>query len=131
MLQQLHRIIQETNLERIKKLSLSSKKYPSEKDDLRKIEANYSTTAHNILHEKEMEFFPVYISKHNSQFWGIVMPSQRDYILQLDQYIKSDNMPHINYADILIKKIDRCAKNPEKSSTIGVHIPRGYLMSTI
>ena len=39
------------------------------------------------------------------------------------------------YADIesLIRKIDRCANNPEKSSTmkIGKHIPCRYSMSTI
>ena len=43
-------------------------------------------------------------------------------------------MPYIIYADLrsLIKKIDRCANNPEHSSTtkIGEHIPCGYLMST-
>ena len=40
---------------------------------------------------------------------------------------------HIIYADIesLIKKIDGCANNPEKSSTtkIGEHIHCGYSMS--
>ena len=83
------------------------------------IETNNSTTALNVLHEKEMEFCPAYILKHNSQFCGIVMPSQKDYILQFNQYIKSDNMPYINYADLefLIKEIDGCANNPEKSST--------------
>ena len=39
-------------------------------------------------------------------------------------------MPYIIYADIefLISKIDGCANNPEKSSTvkIGKHIPCGY-----
>ena len=44
-------------------------------------------------------------------------------------------MPYIICADIesLIKKIDGCAKNPEKSSTrkIREHIPCGYSMSTI
>ena len=44
-------------------------------------------------------------------------------------------MSCIIYADIesLIKKIDGCANNPEKSSTtvIGEHIPCGYSMSTI
>ena len=45
------------------------------------------------------------------------MPSQKDYILQLNQYIKLDNMLHINYADILIKKTGGCPNNPEKSLT--------------
>ena len=44
-------------------------------------------------------------------------------------------MAHIIYADLesLIKKIDGCANNPEKSSItrIGEHIPVGYSMSTI
>ena len=44
-------------------------------------------------------------------------------------------MPYITYADIesLIKKIDGCANNPDKSSAtkIGEYIPCGYSMSTI
>ena len=44
-------------------------------------------------------------------------------------------MSYIIYADMkyLVKKIDGCANNPEKSSTtkIGNHIPSRYLMSTI
>ena len=49
--------------------------------------------------------------------------------------MKSDKMPYINYADIksLIKKIDGCTNNPEKSSTTKLyeHIPSGYSMPTI
>ena len=44
-------------------------------------------------------------------------------------------MTYIIYADLesLIKAIDGCANNPEKSSTtkIGKHITCGYSMSTI
>ena len=44
-------------------------------------------------------------------------------------------MPYIIYADIesLIKKIDKCANNPENSSTTKIveHIPCGYSMSTM
>ena len=44
-------------------------------------------------------------------------------------------MPYIIYADIesLIRKINGCANNPEKSSTAKTseHIPCGYSMSTI
>ena len=44
-------------------------------------------------------------------------------------------MPYIIYADIksLIRKIDGCANNPEKSSStkIGEHIPSEYAMSTM
>ena len=63
------------------------------------------------------------------------MPSEKDNILEFSQYMKSDKMPYIIYADIesLIKRIDGCASNPENSSTtkIGEHIPCGYSMSTI
>ena len=44
-------------------------------------------------------------------------------------------MPYFIYPDMksLIKKIGRCANNPENSSTtkIGEDIPCGYSMSTI
>ena len=71
----------------------------------------------------------------NKDFSGIVMPSEKDNILGFNQYVKSDKMPYIIYANIesLIKKIDGCANIPENSSTteIGEHIPCGYWMSTI
>ena len=41
-------------------------KYPSEKDGRKKFERNISTISLNALREKEMEFFPAYISKHSS-----------------------------------------------------------------
>ena len=63
------------------------------------------------------------------------MPSEKDNILEFNQYMKSDKMPYIIYADIesLIRKIDGCANNPENFSTtkIGEHIPCGYSMPTI
>ena len=63
------------------------------------------------------------------------MPSEKDNILEFNQYMRSDKMSYIIYADIgsLIKKKDGCANNPENSSTakIGEHIPCGYSMSTI
>ena len=63
------------------------------------------------------------------------MPSEKDKILEFNQYIKSDKMPFIIYADIesLIRKIDGCANNPGNSSTIkiGEHNPCRYSMSTI
>ena len=71
----------------------------------------------------------------NKDFFGIVMPSEKDKILEFNQYMKADKMPYIIYADMefLIKKIDGCANNPENSSTtkIGELIPCGYSMSTI
>ena len=64
--------------------------------------------------------------------YGIVMPSQKDNILQFHQHMKLDKMPYIINADLesLIKKIDGCANNPEKSSTrkICKHILWGYTM---
>ena len=68
-------------------------------------------------------------------FCGNVMPSEKDNILEFNRYMKWDKLPYIFYADTesLIKKIDWCANNPEKSSMtkIGEHIPCGYSMSTI
>ena len=68
----------------------------------------------------------------NKDFCRIVMPSKKDNILKFNQCMKSDKMLFIIYADIesLIKKIDGCANNPEKSSIkkIGEHILYGYLM---
>ena len=58
------------------------------------------------------------------------MSSERGNILEFNQYMKSQKMPYIIYDDIesLIKKIDGCANNPEKFSTIkiGKYIPCRY-----
>ena len=58
------------------------------------------------------------------------MPSEKDKILEFNQYMKSNKMPYIIYVDIesLITSIDRYANNPENSSTtkIGGRIPCGY-----
>ena len=63
------------------------------------------------------------------------MPSKENNILALNQYMKSDKMPCIIYADIesLIIKKDGCLNNPEISSTIklGEHIPYGCSMPNI
>ena len=64
------------------------------------------------------------------------MLSEKNSILEFNQYIKSNKMPYIIYADIgflIFKKIDRCANNPENSLTtkLGEHIRCGYSMSTI
>ena len=62
------------------------------------------------------------------------MPSEKDIILEFNQYMKSDKMPCIVYADIdsLIRKIYQCANNPENFSTkkMWEHIC-GYSMSII
>ena len=63
------------------------------------------------------------------------MPSEKDSILEFNQYMKSDKMPYIIYADTesLIKKVDGCANNSENSSTtkLGEHIPCRYSVSPI
>ena len=63
------------------------------------------------------------------------MPSEKDNMFELNQYMKSDKIPYIIYADIesLIKKVDGCANNLENSSTIKIveHIPYIYLRLTI
>ena len=47
------------------------------------------------------------------------MPSEKDIILEFNQYMKSDKMPCIVYADIdsLVRKIYQCANNPENFAT--------------
>ena len=71
----------------------------------------------------------------NKDFCGTVMPSEEGNILELNQYMKSDKIPYIIFADIepLTEKIGRCTNNPEKSSKlkIGERIPCGYSMSKI
>ena len=62
------------------------------------------------------------------------MPSEKDDILELNQYMKSDKIPYIIYVDMesLTENIDGCANNSENYSTmeIGNHIPCRYLTST-
>ena len=71
----------------------------------------------------------------NKDFCGIVMSSQKGDVSKFNQYMNSNKMPCIIYADLesLIKKIDRCANNPEKSSTTktGKHVPCRCSLSTI
>ena len=61
---------------------------------------------------------------------GIEMLLEKNNILKFNQYTKLDKMPYIIYADLecLVKRIEGCANNPQKSSTIkiGGHIPCGY-----
>ena len=51
---------------------------------------------------------------NKKDFCGTVMQSEKDNILEFNQYVKSDKMPDIVYADIesLIRKIDGCTNNP-------------------
>ena len=47
------------------------------------------------------------------------MPSEKDNVLELNEYTKLHKMPYIVHADLesLIKKIFGCANNTEKFST--------------
>ena len=57
------------------------------------LELSYSFRTENKLKSPEKIF-------KNKDFFGIVMPSEKDKILDLNQYMKSDKMPYIIYADI-------------------------------
>ena len=65
----------------------------------------------------------------------MTMSTEKDNLLELNQYMKLDKMPYIIYADIesSIKKIDGCANNPENflSIKIGEYIPCGYYAESI
>ena len=71
----------------------------------------------------------------NKDCCGIIMRSEKDNILEFNQYMKPDKMLYITQADIesLTKKIDGCANNPENSSAtkISEHISSGYLIPII
>ena len=53
-------------------------------------------------------------------FFSVVMPSKDTKILEFKQHQRSDKKPFIIYVDLdsLIKIIDGCKNNLEKSSTI-------------
>ena len=63
----------------------------------------------------------------NKDFCGNVMPSEKDNMLEFNQYMKSDKLSCIIYANMesLINKIDGCTNNPKNSSAtkIGEHTP--------
>ena len=69
----------------------------------------------------------------NKVFSGNVIPSEKDKILEFNQFMKSDKMPHIIYADIesLIKKKNRWVWKKSSTTKIDEHIPYGCSMSTI
>ena len=71
----------------------------------------------------------------NKDFCGIVLSSEKDIVLEFNQYMKSDKISYIIYADIefLIKKMYGYAKNSENSSKtkIGEHIYCQCSMSTV
>ena len=90
----------------------------------------------NCLHSFRTENKPKSHEKvcKNNNFSEIAIQSWKGNISEFSQYIKSDKISYIIYADIesLIKKVDGCLKNLEDFSTakIGEHIPCGYSMST-
>ena len=51
----------------------------------------------------------------NKDFCGIAMSSEKNNTLDFNQYIESDKMSYMIYANVesLINKIDGCANNPE------------------
>ena len=63
------------------------------------------------------------------------MPFEKNEILKFKQFMKSEKMPYIIYADFecSIQKIDGCEINLKYSLTtkIGKHIACGYSLSTI
>ena len=63
----------------------------------------------------------------NKDFCGIVMTSEEIKILHFNQCQESEKTPSITYANLesLIKGIDGCKNNFEKSSTgkVGEHVP--------
>ena len=70
----------------------------------------------------------------NKDFCGIILSSEKSNVLEFNQYINSDKMSYIIYADteLWIKRVYGCANNLEKSSiSIGERIPFVHLMSTI
>ena len=64
-----------------------------------------------------------------------MMSFKKDNVLKFNQYMKSDKMLYIIYADsqTLLKKTDGCANNLEKSSSTksGKHILCRFLMPTV
>ena len=80
---------------------------------------------HSFRTENKLKSHGKLCKKKN--FYGIVMPLEKDKISKFNQYMKSDKMPYSTYANIesLIGKTDGCANNPDNSSTakVGDHIP--------
>ena len=88
----------------------------------------YLNSLHSIRTESKLKFHKKVFN--NKDLCEVLMPSEEDKILEFKHYMKSGKMPYIIYADIesLIKKIDGCKNNPEKSSatTINEQILCGY-----
>ena len=94
----------------------------------------YCLSCHHLFRTKNTLESYKYVCE-NKDFYGAVMPSESTKILEFNQYWKSNEKPSTIYADLqsLIKKVDGCKSNPEKSSItkVGEHVTCGYLMSTL
>ena len=57
--------------------------------------------------------------RENIDFWSVAMRSEVTTILGFNQYLKSDEIPSIIYADLeyFIKRIEQCKNKSEKAST--------------
>ena len=108
-----------------------------------------STLLYGITSKHKGDFYclncPIFLRTENKlksdkkcgkvKICGIAMPSEKDNLLEFNQYMKLDKMLYIIYADMesLIIKIDGCENNLENILTTknGKHIPCGCSMSTI
>ena len=78
---------------------------------------SFSTEKNLTSHEKVF---------NNKDYCGIVMPSEKDKLLEFKQYMKSDKIPYIIYADIgsLILKIQKNLQQKKLESIFFVDIQR-------
>ena len=85
----------------------------------------YLICHHSFITENKLKSHEIVCK--NKHLCGIAMPSEKDNILEFNQYMNSYKMPYLIYADIesLIRKINGFANNPENSSAtkIGDYIP--------
>ena len=86
----------------VKKLSAFLKGITSKRDG----DFYYLNCLHSFRTENKVKSHKKVCEK--KEFWGIVIPSEKNNILKFNQYMKSDKMLYIIYPDIdsLIKKID-------------------------
>ena len=75
---------------------------------------------HSFARENKREFHKKICE--NKDFSNVVTHFEDTKILEFNQYLKSDKVPFVIYADLkcLIEKIDECKSNPEISSTTKV-----------
>ena len=82
---------------------------------------------HSFQTENKLKFYEKVCK--NKDICGTAMPSEKDNILEFNQYTKSDKISYIIYADIesLFKELDASANNPKTfwATKIGEHIRCG------